>query len=361
MTGLIRENGGARRVTGVTVEAKGAKINVRARKGVILGTGGHSSNVNFRRIFDPRLTEEYCGVAGEPYSVQDASGEIAAMAVGASLWGTANQTAEFGIHLAKPGRIGCQYGYINLKWEPTSEYFHLARATGLGVASYQDVICVNQVGQRFYDETKGQFTANNVSGVPNYAPHSAANAAAVKWAPANYLPAAMGLNGGTGNGGGPIWAIFDADAVKRERWNTAPPDVDTEAGFFFIGNTLAQLADCIVNKYQKKPIAAAALEATVARYNSFVDDGKDSDFNKPTPRYKIQTPPFHAAWATPLPHDAKAGLRINAGCQVQDMEGKVIAGLYCGGESAGGFSEHGLARALVQGRIAARNAAGEKI
>jgi hypothetical protein len=137
--------------------------------------------------------------------------------------------------------------------------------------------------------------------------------------------------------------------------------VDIEAGFFFSAGTLAELAGKIVNKYQKKPIPPAALEATVARYNSFVDSGKDADFQKPTPRYKIQTPPFYAAWATPLPHDSKAGLRINARCQVQDMEGKVIPGLYCGGESAGGFSQHGVARAVVQGLIAARNAVVEKV
>jgi succinate dehydrogenase/fumarate reductase flavoprotein subunit len=40
-----------------------------------------------------------------------------------------------------------------------------------------------------------------------------------------------------------------------------------------------------------------------------------------------------------------------------DLKGDVIAGLYCGGESAGGFSMHGLARAVVQGRIAAKHAA----
>ena len=47
-------------------------------------------------MFDPRLTEEYCGVAGMPWSDQDASGELAAMAIGASLWGLSNQTGEFG-------------------------------------------------------------------------------------------------------------------------------------------------------------------------------------------------------------------------------------------------------------------------
>jgi ribulose 1,5-bisphosphate synthetase/thiazole synthase len=363
MTSLIREDNAAARVIGITVEAAGAKLNIRARKGVIVATGGHTGNVNFRRIFDPRLTEEYCGVAGEPYTRQDASGEIAAMAVGASLWGAGNQVGEFGSHIAKAGYIGCQYGYPSMfpTWQPTSEYFHLARATGLRVRDYQNAICVNQVGLRFYDETKTQFPNAHPLPGGKYVQNSFRNAANMKWNPPNYLPAAMGLNGGTGNGGGPIWAIFDADAVEREQWTPAPPYVDIEAGFFFSGNTIAELAANIKNKYQKNPMPAEALHHTVARYNSFVDAGADADFDKPAPKYKIQTPPFYAAWATPVLHDCRAGLRINARCQVQDLNGNVIAGLYCAGESAGGFSEHGIARCAVQGLIAGRNAAAEKV
>jgi uncharacterized FAD-dependent dehydrogenase len=44
---------------------------------------------------------------------------------------------------------------------------------------------------------------------------------------------------------------------------------------------------------------------------------------------------------------------------VIDMQGQVIPGLYCGGESAGGFSQHGLARAACQGYIAGKAAATE--
>jgi len=58
-------------------------------------------------------------------------------------------------------------------------------------------------------------------------------------------------------------------------------------------------------------------------------------------------------------HDTRAGLRINPRAQVVDFQGKAIPGLYCGGESAGGFSQHGLARCCVQGRIAGMNAAAE--
>ena len=357
MTAIVRESPNSGRVLGITTNNEGKTVNIRARKGVIIGTGGHSGNVNFRRIFDPRLTEEYNGVAGEPYSFQDASGELAGMAIGASLWGTYNQTGEFGQNVTKAGRIGCQYGYVNLAWQPGSRVFSKARAIGLRVRDYQNVILVNQAGRRFYDETQGQYTANNYGDIKPYTPGSYRNAADVKFHPANFLNAAMAGTGESVNGGGPIWAIFDSDAVKREEWTVEPPHVDIEAGYFFSGNTIEELAQNIVTKYQRKPMPASALQETIARYNSFVDMGKDADFEKPSPKYKIQTAPFHAAWATPVPHDSRAGLRINAKCEVVDWWGNVIPGLYCGGESAGGFSMHGMGRCIVQGRIAGRNAA----
>ena len=359
MVNLVRQEPSSGRVRGIKVTNEGKTLYIRARKGVILATGGSSSNVNFRRIFDTRLTEEYDGVAGEPYSVQDASGELAAIAIGASLWGAYNQAGEFGQRLAKAGRIGCQYGYANLEWEPGSPLFHLAGASGLRVADYQNVILVNQAALRFYDETQGQWTGNIYNSVQPYTQGSYLNAANLKYHPANFLDAALAGTGDAVNGGGPIWAIFDADAVKRENWTVEPPWVDIAKGYFFSANSIAALAAAIVNKHQRKPMPGATLERTITRYNSFVDCGKDADFEKPSPKYKIQTPPFYAAWATPVIHDTRAGLRINAKSQVVDFSGNVIPGLYCGGETAGGFSQHGLARCMVQGRIAGRTAATE--
>ena len=55
-------------------------------------------------MFDVRLTEEYNGVAGEPYSFQDGSGRLAGLAIGASLWGAYNQVGEYGDRpLSRPG------------------------------------------------------------------------------------------------------------------------------------------------------------------------------------------------------------------------------------------------------------------
>ncbi len=229
------------------------------------------------------------------------------------------------------------------------------------MVDWQNVITVNMLGKRFYDETGPQFTTNDFGSIDPYVQDSYLNAKNVKYNPNNFINAAMADIGDGHNGGGPIWAIFDADAVVREKWNPAPPDVDTGAGFFFSASTIGDLARKIMMKYQRLPMPSENLEATVARYNSFVESGTDEDFGKPKPLYKIAKAPFYAAWATPVIHDTRAGLRINAKCQVIDMNGEVIPGLYCNGEAAGGFSEHGLARATCQGYIAGKHAAAERI
>jgi succinate dehydrogenase/fumarate reductase flavoprotein subunit len=361
MTEIFREAPTSGRVLGIAVDNNGNKLNIRARKAVIIATGGSSGNVNFRRMFDPRLTEEYCGLAGMPYSNQDASGEIAAMKINASLWGLFNFTSETGSGLTKPGQIGCQYGYVNLRWQTGSPMFAKARATGLRVADWQNVITVNMLGRRFYDETGRQYTANSYKGVDPYVHGSYLNAKNIRFEPNNWINAAMAGIGDGRNGGGPIWAIFDAAAAEREKWDPKPPNVDIENGFFFVADTVAELAKSIKMKYQRMPMPPENLEETVGRYNGFVGQGRDYDFGKPRPLYTIAKPPFYAAWATPVLHDTRAGLRVNERCQVIDMNGEVIAGLYCGGESAGGFSMHGLARCTTQGLIAGRNAHAEDV
>jgi hypothetical protein len=354
MVGLYRQEAG--RVTGVAIERGGVRSAFRAHKAVIVATGGSTGNVNYRRMADPRLTEEYCGLAGMPWSDQDASGEIAAVEVGASLWGFYNQTGEFGFNLAKPGLIGCRYGYANLQWMPGSPVFERAGASGLRIRDWQNAIMVNMLGQRFYDETGLAFTSNDFRSIDSYVSYDYRNATGIRYEPNNWVNAAMAGIGDGHNGGGPIWAIFDADAVERENWGVEPPHVDRAGGFFFSAASLGDLARSIAMPHQRVAMPADVLERTVARYNSFVDSGVDADFGKPRPLHKIGRGPFYAAWATPVIHDTRSGLRINGNCQVMDMKGAIIPGLYCGGESAGGFSEHGLARATCQGFIAGRHA-----
>ncbi|MCC6473382.1 MAG: FAD-binding protein, partial [Burkholderiales bacterium] len=192
-----------------------------------------------------------------------------------------------------------------------------------------------------------------------YRPGDWRNASRIRYAPMNYIDAALAINEGSAPpdyAAGPQWAIFDAGAIERERWNLDATAV--RPGYFFSAATLAELAPQLSQcAHQKVPMPAANLQETVRRYNRMVDLGTDEDFGKPSPRHKIATPPFHAAWATLTVHDTYAGLRINMKCQVMDTRGEVIPGLYCGGESAGGCSQHGTGRALTQGYIAGKEAA----
>jgi succinate dehydrogenase/fumarate reductase flavoprotein subunit len=330
MTKIIREQANGGRTIGIAAMNGSNLVHIKANKGVIIATGGHTGNVNFRRIFDPRLTEEY-QQACEPWVHQGADGELAAMDIGASLWATACQTRDGGAAITKTRHIGCQWGYSSLVYETDSPMFRLARATGLTVEDWQDVIFVNQNGKRFWNEADGSY---------------------------NFFAACMAWHGDKTklNGGGPIWAIFDADGAAREKWNTKPPNVDPD-GYFFSADTISELAGKIKNPYQKQPISGAVLQETVSRYNSFVAAGADTDFKKPTPLHKIEKPPFYAAWSTPILHDTLTGLRTNTNAEVMDIRGEVIQGLYCAGESQGGFAQHGLARCLTFGRVAGRHAA----
>ncbi|HEY6257643.1 MAG TPA: FAD-dependent oxidoreductase [Xanthobacteraceae bacterium] len=330
MKSIIRAQPTSGKVLGIAVASPGGNLNIEARRGVVVATGGHTGNVNFRRTFDPRLTEEY-QQACLPYVYQGAKGELAAMDIGASLWATANQSSESGAAITKTRHIGCRWGYSSLVFQPESKLFPLAKATGLTVGDWQNMIFVNQNGQRFWNEVDGSY---------------------------RFFAAAMAYHGDPTklNGGGPIWAIFDADAAAREKWDPKPPHVDPD-GYFYSADTLAELAPKIKNPHQKKPIAGAVLEETVNRYNSFVASGTDTDFKKPTPMYKIEKPPFYAAWATPILHDTLTGLRASTNAEVIDTRGNVIPGLYCSGETQGGFAQHGLARCLVFGRVAGRSAA----
>ena len=385
MTGIIREpsmDGRAGDVIGVTaqfyphimpgsstplksyrsegnIDSTKPTLQLRARKAVIVATGGSTSHLEFRRMFDPRLTPEM-QVGGEPYSYQDASGELAAMAVGASLWGLNHQAMENGATMRAQRALATKYNYTT--WKLESPIFPLVKATGFNVKDWQDLILVNQVGRRFYDETKGDPPHGN-SGhqLTPYTRNDYRNAEKLGYTPQkyNFVNAALAMNEYSeppDYAAGPQWAIFDADAVTREGWKVVPPYVDTD-GYFFTADTIPELAAAIKNEYQAKPMKGEVLQATVERYNSFVDKGVDEDFGKPAPKYKVQTPPFYAAWGTIIVHDTRSGLRINARCQVVDMNGKVIPGLYCAGESAGGFNQHGMGRCVTQGYICGADAA----
>jgi hypothetical protein len=300
---IHREQPFAGRVLGVTIETvdrwfqpQHRFLNIRARKAVVLCSGGHGHNVHFRRMFDPRLTDEYQH-HGQATAPANAAGEIAAMSIGAALWSCGNETDTGTGNAINKGRLGLRDNYVRGKVGPESAVFFRHRALGLDVRDWQDVILVKENGRRFWNELD---SSDN-----------------------GYFAHALQPTGDPKklNGGGPIWAIFDSDAVAREKWETGTPHVDRAGGYFFSGATLEELAGQLTrNIYQWRPMPGDVLRQTVERFNSFVVSGTDEDFKRPSPPHKIEKPPFYAAWATPCLHDSYTGLRTNTNCQVTDMQ-----------------------------------------
>lgn len=331
-------------------------VTVQAKKAIIIGTGGSTGNVDFRRMFDPRLTEEVA-LAGGEYSPQDASGELAAMAVGAGLWGTANHTMDRNGYLRKRPIVASRTNYV--PWTPDSPIFPKIKYTGLKLSSWQHAIIVNQVGKRFYNEMENGYPNGTHEGFYDefggYVHGDWRNTRKINYGPMSYADAALAMNEGSAApdfSAGPQWAIFDSATVKREKWNLADPDA-ADPELFFSAPTLEELAGKLnACPYQKHRMDGKILAETVRKYNLAVENKKDEEFDKLRPMFKIEEGPFYAAWATIVVHDTYAGLRINDKCQVLTMKGDEIPGLYCGGESAGGSSQHGLARCLAQGYIA---------
>ena len=83
-------------------------------------------------------------------------------------------------------------------------------------------------------------------------------------------------------------------------------------------------------------IDAANLEATIARYNGFVDAGKDADFGRTREMKKFETGPYYIIRTVPYVMITSGGPWMNDRCQLLNADGEVIPGLYQAGEIVGG-------------------------
>lgn len=129
-----------------------------------------------------------------------------------------------------------------------------------------------------------------------------------------------------------------------------------------------KVADTIAELAKRSDIDPITLELTVNRYNDLMDRGEDVDFFKETAKYlPIRTGPFYAVEirATAMV-SCHAGIEIDADGHVLDGHGRVIQGLYAGGEVLGCTLGRryigggiGIANALTFGRIAGETAAAE--
>jgi hypothetical protein len=350
-------------------------VNIRARKAVIIGTGGNVGNPQFRGMFyppgrEPSHLPKAWALLG-PGRAHDASGIIAGMKIGAKLGGL-----EQGSHDARGRRVRVEIGAASYEpMFPGHPAFPFRGSVGINIrqSGFEHVIVVNQVGRRFFNEINlventlsPEFPGGPGSGMPEWHEHIPGDWRNCRperireiFTHTSGFNAACAINEGSEPPDflpGPIWAIFDQEAVERGGWPIRYPYV-ADNGYFFSADTVKELAGKVTgNPHQR--FGLRYLQETVNRYNELADQGTDVDFEKPV-LHSIRTPPFYAANVSILWNDSYGGLHINGRSQVEDMQGQAIPSLYAGGEASGGTEMHGLGRATVQGYIAADNAAGE--
>lgn len=316
---LIREDG---RIAGVAV---GGGKRIRARKAVVLATGGFSHDPALRAQFLPERT-------------------------GPSSAACATNTGDgLRLGLAAGGRMPDDH-VNNAFWVPSSRFVREDGRAAVYPHTVTDrgkpgVIAVDGRGRRFVNEAQSY----------------------------HEFVQAMFRSGAI-----PAWLVCDREAMWRYGLGAVRPftrrlDAYVASGYLARAASIGDLARAI-------GVDPAGLEATVARFNADAREGVDREFGKGSNAYHkyvgdaanapnpclapIVAPPFHAVAVYPGDLGTSAGLITNEHAQVLDAAGQPVPGLYaCGNDMSsimkGAYPGPGitLGPALVFGYLAARHAA----
>ena len=302
---------------------------IRARRGVILGSGGFEHNESMRRKYqrEPIGTEWTVGAAANT-----GDGILAAEKLGAAL--DLMEDAWWGPTVPLQG----------------APWFALSERNSPGS------MIVNMSGKRFMNES-----------MP-------------------YVEACHHMYGGQyGQGPGPgenvpAWLVFDQQ--YRDRYIFAGlqpgqriPKKWMESGVIVKADTIEELA-------AKTGLPADALRAEVERFNGFARTGVDEDFhrgesaydryygdptNKPNPNLgAISHPPYYAAKMVPGDLGTKGGIRTDVNGRALRDDGSVIEGLWAAGNASAPVMGHTypgpggtIGPAMTFGYLAALDIAGK--
>ncbi|MFJ7047693.1 3-oxosteroid 1-dehydrogenase [Streptomyces sp. NPDC101112] len=289
LTDLHIENGA---VTGAVVTRDGSPGLLRARRGVIVGSGGFEHNAAMR----------------EQYQEQP----IAHWSVGAK------ENTGDGIRAGQ--RAGADVALMDDAWwgpaiaTPGQPWFCLAERTLPGG------LLVNAAGARFVNEA---------------GPYSDV----VHTMYERDTPAARHI---------PAWLIVDQNYRNRYLFKDILPTFPFPADWYDAGAvhkawSLDALASAI-------GVPAGALRATVDRFNSLARQGDDTDFGRGDSAYDhyytdpsvqpnsclapLWLPPFYALRIVPGDLGTKGGLLTDARARVLRPDGSVIRGLYAAGNAS---------------------------
>ena len=290
-------------ILGVEVQRGGENLHVRAKNGVILSCGSFEAS--------PEKCENFVGLPdlhpfGPSYNTGD--GLDMALAVGADIWHTSG--------FAGPRLVP--------KYADSERCYMLGQAKRMTKGG--GCIYVGGDGSRFVKES-------------GWIKHGKVEYAGT-WR-SQIVPNIM-------------WAVFDQTAR------------DSGGKIDEIDQDLIVSADSITELSKLIGIDEGALEATVSRWNGYVDRGSDEQFDRHVETLaKIETAPFHALRLYAGASHCFGGPRRNTDCEVLDPQGNPIPHLYSAGElgsfwmdlyAAGGC----VVETVYTGRTAGANAATPK-
>ncbi len=297
----LNVEGGA--VTGIVVSRNGSQGLVKARRGVIVGSGGFEHNAAMRAQYQrqPIGTDWTVGA-----KENTGDGHRAGQRAGAAL--DLMEDAWWGPAIPVPG----------------DPYFCLAERTLPGG------LIVNQAGQRFVNEA---------------APYSD-----VVHTMYDKNPSAPDI---------PAWLVVDQNYRNKYLFRDVLPLLPLPDAWYSSGAVVK--AGSIEALGSAMGVSPAALKSTVDRFNGFAWSGVDRDFHRGASAYDhYYTDPFvlpnsclAPLWAAPfyafklVPGDlgTKGGMRTDARARVLRPDGSVIPGLYAAGNASAAVMGHSYAGA----------------
>ncbi|HJM96978.1 MAG TPA: FAD-dependent oxidoreductase [Acidimicrobiales bacterium] len=290
----VKLTGGTEGISGVTIEQDGETVDVTAKRGVIIATGGFEWNAELVRTF---LRGPMTAPAGSPDSTGD--GLRMAMEVGAKLGNMRNAW------------------WVPVARVPNEELFgHPSVRLILLERTRPHSFMVNKYGKRFTNEA-GNYNAMG-GAFHSFDPQ--------KFEYPNE----------------PCWLIFDHEHKLRYEVAGCPAGEQIPE-WIYCDDSIEGLASQI-------GIEGSTLRATLNHFNNHAVDGNDPDFRRGESAYDtfngdqsldgvqatlqpLDTSPFYAVKIESGALGTNGGPKTDVSCRVLSLAGGVIPGLYAAGNA----------------------------
>jgi len=286
---FIQDAGG--RVTGVIADTKDGELQVNFKACMIAAGGFGSNDALLTKLFP----DVFNGKSRRRFSPPTCTGDWIKMAE----------------------KIGASVDVTNAFFPLGGPAHHPYSYSIYRVIQYPEIVNVNLKGERWYDEIGGLFTGGNALGLqPKGECYAIAdsNTLEITWKKALSEP------------------NEESDLpLQRKLKEDIAYEVALDEGGAKGNHT--KKADTLIDLALKMDIDPKTFVETIEKYNRYCEQGKDPDFGKKAEYLvPIKKPPFYAFWGQRFTEVTHGGIAVNEEGEVLDAKGKVMPGLYAGGD-----------------------------